>query len=85
MFEFFLFPDEKSISGGLGSIAGITYRMDHPTFQSALLTAGPDRRFRASYMRVGMSYEFVVVLIDYVDPDRSPEIAAFDMCEALAK
>jgi hypothetical protein len=82
VFEFFLFPDEKSIPGGLGSIASITYRMDHPTFRNALLTTGPDRRFRASYIGWGCLTN-VTVLIEYVEPDRSPEIAAFDMCDAL--
>jgi hypothetical protein len=43
---------------------------------------GPDREFTASYTGWGCLRQ-VVALIEYVNPDRSPEIAAFDMCAAI--
>jgi hypothetical protein len=56
--------------------------MDHPTFQNALLATGPERDFTASYTGWGCLRR-VVVLIEYVNPDRWPEIAEFDMCDAI--
>ena len=60
----------------------VTYRLDHPTFKNALLTTGPDRDFTASYDGWGCLPQ-VIVLIEYVNPEQSPEIAEFDMCAAL--
>ena len=63
-------------------VAVVTYRMDHPTFHNSLLATGPERGFTASYTGWGCLAN-VTVLIEYVDPDRPPEIAAYDMCRAL--
>jgi hypothetical protein len=56
----------------------------HETFKDPLLTTGPDRDFTASYDGWGCLNK-VIVLIEYVDPEKSPEIAEFDMCAALKK
>jgi hypothetical protein len=82
VYKFALSPAPESLPTGEASVAVITYRMDHPTFQNALLATGPDRRFAASYTGWGCLSN-VIVLIEYVDPQRSPEIASFDMCAAL--
>jgi hypothetical protein len=79
IYRFTLSPEPASLSTGEEEVAFITYRMDHPTFQNALLATGPDRDFRASYDGWGCLAK-VVALIEYANPDRSPEIAAFDMC-----
>jgi hypothetical protein len=63
-------------------VAVITYRMDHPTFQNSLLATGPERGFSASYIGWGC-LTYVVVLVEYIDPDRGSEIADLDLCEAL--
>jgi hypothetical protein len=82
VYNFRLFPIEESIPGGLGQVALITYRMDHPTFRNSLLATGPDRDFTASYDGWGC-LEQVIVVIEYADPDEIPSIASFDMCEAV--
>jgi hypothetical protein len=84
VYRFSLFPERASLPTGEAAVAVITYRMDHPTFQNALLATGPDRDFTASYTGWGCLRQ-VVALIEYVYPDRSPEIAAFDMCAAINK
>ena len=63
-------------------VAVITYRMDHPSFQNSLLATGPERGFTASYTGWGCLSN-VVVLMEYIDPDRPAEIAAYNMCQAL--
>jgi hypothetical protein len=82
IYRFELYPDERSVPGGLKSIALVTYKMDHPTFHNSLMTAGPDRGFRASYDGWGCLRQ-VIAVIEYADPDRLPGIARFDMCEVL--
>ena len=84
VYQFKVYPDEQSITGGLKDIAVITYRMDHPSFQSALLATGPDRRFTASYVGWGCLTK-VIALIEYVDPEKFPAISAFDMCNAIGE
>jgi hypothetical protein len=82
IFKFLLFPDRTTLPGGNSAVAVVTYRMDHPTFQNALLTTGRDHDFIASYQGWGC-LKHVTVLIEYINPERSPEIAEYDMCAAL--
>ena len=82
IYKFQLFPVNQSLPGPHSDIAVITYRMEHPTFQNALLATGPDRAFVASYTGWGC-LRTVTALIEYVDPQHSPEIASFDMCAAI--
>jgi hypothetical protein len=82
VYEFSLLPEPASLPTGQAAVAKITYRMDDPSFNDPLLKATPADGFRGSYKGWGC-LEQVVVLIEYVDPDRSPEIAEFDMCKAL--
>jgi hypothetical protein len=72
----------STLPHGEAAVALVTYRLDHPTFKNALLTTGPDRHFTASYEGWGCMNQ-VTVLIEYVNPEQSPEIAEFDMCAAL--
>jgi len=82
VYEFSLMPDPARLAQVKQSVAVITYRMDHPTFRNALLATGPQRDFTASYTGWGCLTR-VVVLIEYIEPDRPPEIAEYDMCAAL--
>ena len=51
-------------------------------FQNALFATGPDGEFTASYTRWGDLLR-VIARIEYVDPDRSTGITAFDMCAVI--
>jgi hypothetical protein len=82
VYRFVLRPAPELLAGLKQDVAVVTYRMDHPTFQNALLATGPDRGFSASYNGWGCLSN-VVVLLEYIDPDRAAEITAFDMCAAL--
>jgi hypothetical protein len=82
VYRFSLFPQPASLPTGQAAVAVITYRMDHPSFRDPLLVTRPANGFKGSYDGWGC-LEQVVALIEYVDPDRSPEIAEFDMCKAL--
>jgi len=82
VYQFSLFPVAASVEGGLESIAAITFRMDEPSFTNRLLTTGVEKRFTAYYEGWGCLHR-VLALIEYVDPDRSPEIAQFDMCDVI--
>jgi hypothetical protein len=82
VFRFLLSPAAATLPSGESAVAVVTYRMEHPTFQNALLTTGPDRDFTASYIGWGCLRN-VVVLIEYADPQRAPEISQFDMCTAI--
>lgn len=84
IFTFTLMPQPEALAQARQHIAVITYRMDHPTFQNSLLATGPERGFRASYSGWGCLTN-VVVLVEYIDPDRSAEIAAFNMCESVGR
>jgi hypothetical protein len=66
----------------MSEVAVITYRMDHPTFQNALLATGRESGFTARYTGWGCLTN-VVVLFEYVDPARPVGITEFDMCAAL--
>jgi hypothetical protein len=81
VYRFNLMP-KRAIDELRREVAVITYRMDHPSFQNSLLATGPERGFTASYTGWGCLSN-VVVLMEYIDPDRPAEIAAYNMCQAL--
>jgi hypothetical protein len=85
IYRFSLFPEKATLPlGEEAAIAVVIYAMDHPSFKNTKLIAGPDRDFTVSYDGWGCIRR-VVVLIEYVDPDRSPEVAEYDMCSALGR
>jgi len=81
IYRFTLMPDDSG-KGNVKDVATVTYRMDHPTFRNGLLTTGPERSFEAEYDGWGC-LRSVTVLVEYVDPDRSPALTEFDMCASL--
>lgn len=81
MFQFMLSPIDATLPIDQGGVAAITYRMA-PHFQNVLLTTGPDRHFTASYDGVNCVPN-VIVLIEFFNPDRMPELTEFNMCKAL--
>jgi hypothetical protein len=81
-YKFQLFPEERSIPGGIKSIALITYIMDHPTFLNPLISTGPDTKFVGVYDGVGCLNR-VIAVIEYADLDKPTTIAQFNMCEIL--
>jgi hypothetical protein len=83
VYRFQLMPDVTS-PDALTGVATVTYRMDHPTFRNALLTTGPERRFQAEYDGWGCLVS-VMVLVEYLDPDRSPGLTEFNMCASLGQ
>lgn len=82
VYKFSLMPDPAVLDQVKKTVAVITYRMDHPTFQNGLLATGVERNFTASYVGWGCLRQ-VVVLIEYIEPDRPSEIAEYDMCGKL--
>ena len=82
IYRYSLSPDASTLPRGEAAVAVVTYRLEHETFKNPLLTTGPDGGFTASYDGWGCLTQ-VIVLIEYVNPERSPEIAEFDMCAAL--
>ena len=83
-YGFQVFPVPASISGGLESLAFITYKFDHPTFPNTLYTAGRDRNFRASYDGVGCLTS-VIALVEFKDLGKRPLVRRFDMCDLLRR
>jgi hypothetical protein len=83
IYRFQLLPADTSREA-LDQVATVTYRMDHPTFKNALLTTGPERGFQAEYDGWGC-LQSVAVLVEYLDPDRSPALTEFDMCGSLGQ
>jgi len=83
IYRFQLTPDVAS-PDALKNVATVTYRMDHPTFKNALLTTGPERGFQAEYDGWGC-LQSVTVLVEYADPDRSPGLTEFNMCDSLSR
>ena len=81
IYRFILMPDNTG-KVNVKEVATVTYRMDHPTFRNGLLTTGPERSFEAEYDGWGC-LRSVTVLVEYVDPDRSPALTEFDMCARL--
>lgn len=82
VYKFSLMPDRDVLGEAKKTVAVITYRMDHPSFQNGLLATGPERNFTASYIGWGCLSQ-VVVLIEYIEPDHPPEIAEYNMCSSL--
>lgn len=82
IFKFELFPQPDTLPAGENAVALISYLADHPTFQNALLTAGPKRNFRASYQGWGCLTR-IVALTEYADPTTPPTVTVFDMCKML--
>ncbi len=78
VYQYSLWPVPDSVPGGLQSLAAVTYKMNHPTFENKLLTGDPSREFRAYYVGWG-SLNWVPVLIEYADRTRPPEVAIFAM------
>lgn len=81
VYNFKLFPDTTSISGGNKAIASITYRMAHPTFRVQLVETGPENNFTISYP--GWGTINVIAIIEYADPEEAPTIAIFDMKKVM--
>jgi hypothetical protein len=84
IFGFRLMPDAESAAKMRERVAVVTFRLDHPSYRNPLLVTGPERGFSAGYDGWGC-LSSVVVLIEYLDPDRAPEVLDYDMCEALRR
>lgn len=82
IYKFELFPRPSTLPAGDKAVALISYLADHPTFQNALLTAGPKRGFRVSYQGWGCLTR-IVALTEYADPTKAPTVTVFDMCKML--
>jgi hypothetical protein len=80
--RFAMYPDPASLPAGDQAVAAVTYTLDHPTFKNNKMIAGPERAFTAVYDGWGCVTR-VVALIEYVDPNRSPEVASFDLCRLI--
>jgi hypothetical protein len=85
MYQFRVFPDKTSITASLKGAAAITYRMeDDPVKPQPAVFLGisgpPGFGVRVNFSRC---YKSVVAVIEYKDPEKSAEIAAFDMCALL--
>jgi hypothetical protein len=82
VYRFELFPAPDTPKAMLDSMAMITYRTSHPTFQNTFMAAGPERGFKVSYDGWGC-LTLVIAVIEFRNPDRWPGVAMFDMCELL--
>ena len=82
VFRFELSPSAEALPRFLKQAAVVTYRMDHSSFQNALLATGADRNFNASYVGWGCLSR-VVALVEYVDPEQPAEVREFDMCALI--
>jgi hypothetical protein len=82
VYNFSVFPEAGTLPTGENAIAFITYLMEHSTFRNTLLTAGPDRGFRASYLGWGCLTQSVA-LVEYKDPTKLPTVTKFNMCESV--
>ncbi|MCP5231500.1 MAG: hypothetical protein H6948_05305 [Zoogloeaceae bacterium] len=82
VYEFSLFPEMGTLPPEHAAVGLVTYWMNHPTFKNSLMTAGPQQSFTARYIGWGCLHT-VIALIEYVDPDKAPQITKFDMCERL--
>jgi energy-coupling factor transporter ATP-binding protein EcfA2 len=77
-----LFPAPDSLAGLLRSATQISYYMNHPTFNTKLLSAGAGTGFTASYNGWGC-LSTVYVLIEYFDPDTPPRLVQYNQCDTL--
>ena len=84
VFRFVLSPTPEALSRFQQQAAVVTYRMDHPSFNNALLATGADRDFNASYVGWGCLSK-VVALVEYVDPEQPAEVREFDMCALIGR
>ena len=84
VYRFVLSPTTEALSRLRQQAAVVTYRMDHPSFNNALLATGADRDFNASYVGWGCLSK-VVALIEYVDPEQPAEVREFDMCALIGR
>ncbi len=82
VFNFELYPEASTLPTGADAVAFVTYLANHPTFRNTLMTAGPNRQFRASYIGWGCLTRIVAV-VEYKDPTRPPTVAEFNMCATL--
>jgi hypothetical protein len=82
VFRFTLSPVPSTLPTDRGGLASVTYRTDDPSFMNVLYAAGADKQFTASYDGVSCVRR-VIVLIEFFDPDRKPELTELDMCAAL--
>lgn len=82
LYEFSLEPVPASLPGGLRTLAGITFKMNHPSFINQLLVGDRSRGFRASYIGWGCLGR-VPVLLEYADARRPPELGIVEMCANL--
>ncbi|MGA2531435.1 MAG: ATP-binding protein [Candidatus Aminicenantales bacterium] len=84
IYRFELFPVEKTVDGGLNSLAMITMLMDDPSFKKSIIAAGPESKFVSSYEGWGC-LDNVVAVIEYRDPSRRAEVTIVKMCDILSK
>lgn len=82
IYGFKMLPTAADLPKMRDQVTAVTFRMDHPSFRNGLLVTGPERNFSASYDGWGCLGN-VVVLIEYLNPDRGSEIDSYDMCAAL--
>lgn len=82
IFSFRIAPTPEAAAKMQQRVVTVTYRLDHPSFRNPLLVTGPERQFSASYDGWGCM-RIVLVMVEYLDPDRAPELIDFDMCAAL--
>lgn len=81
VYQWDLFPAAGSLPGLLRSATQISYYMNHPTFNTKLLSAGAGNGFTASYNGWGCLSN-VYVLIEYFDPDTPPRLYTFNQCDS---
>ena len=82
VYRYDLFPSPESLKGPLKAATQISYYMNHPTFNTKLLSAGSGTGFTASYTGWGCLSN-VYVLIEYADPDTPPQLTQYDQCGAI--
>jgi hypothetical protein len=82
VYNFEMFPDAATLPAGNDAVAFVTYLADHPTFRNTLMTAGPSRGFRASYVGWGCLTR-IVALIEFKDPSKAATTTSFDMCSRI--
>lgn len=82
IYAFTVTPTPESAAKMQQRVVTVTYRLDHPSFRNPLLVTGPERQFSATYDGWGCMRS-VLVMVEYLDPDRAPELLDFDMCAAL--
>ena len=82
VYNFELYPEADTLPAGHDEVAFVTYLANHPTFQNNLMTAGPNREFRTSWVGWGCLTR-IVAFVEYKDPTKPPTVSQFDMCKSL--